>query len=812
MNSKKKITILALACLLSGAYQAAAQGVGSISGTVKDPQGKVIAGAAIVLFARGGDARGSTTADAEGAYRFDLLPPGEYIIQAEASGFDRFVTQAVHVDRGASITADLPLQVAGLQQQVVVTASSTPQTPDEVSKAVAVVDRREIEQRDEYAISEVLRPTPGLRVQQLGGPGAFTAIRLRGLRNQDTAVLVDGLRFRDVSSTQADASGLLPDLLVTNVDHLEVLRGSGSSLYGTNAIGGVINIITDEGGGRTRGNVLLEGGSLGLFRGRTQLAGGLKDNRIQYSAGLAHLNVTNGIDGDSPARNTSGQGRVSFRLSPGTQLVTSFYGGDSFIKLKTSPTTIGNLPPSGIIDAVPLQRSELHRYETGTPISNLAIGNATFIPSADDPDNVRAAQFYSGALVLSGHPWQSLGYSVSYHGLATIRAFDSGPAGVGFQPEGSTRSGFDGRIQTVNARLDYQLGKSNLISGGYEFEDENLHSLSLDRLNSANTSSSDVTERSNTLFVQDQQRLFGDRMQVSGAFRAQTFSLQHPQFSPAATAPYGDIRFAAPPTAYTGDGSVAYLLRQSGTQSATKIRAHVGRGYRSPSLFERFGAGFDVDFGYSVYGDPRLRPERSIAADGGIDQSFFHQRLRLSATYFYTHLQDVIVFDFSGGINPDTDPFGRFGGYRNTKGGLARGVEFSSLLSASRSLDVSMAYTYTNAIERTPIVAGVLRSFLTPDHQASVVVTQHLGQRVVVAFDLTASSNYLAELFGATSRAVRFDGIRRADLAFSYRVPLSDFRAVRLFVKVDNLFNQNYYESGFQTPGATGVAGLQFDF
>ena len=803
MNNCTNVPILVLAFSLAVACTAVAQTAASIGGTVTDPQSKGVPGAIVRIFERGGAAGDSTTANASGAYRFDLLSSGSYIIQAEAPGFDRFATEQVHVDRGGHLTVDLPLQLAGLQQQVVVTASSTPQTPDEVSKAVTVVDRQEMDQRDEYSLPEVLRPTPGLRLQQLGGPGAFTSIRIRGLRDQDTAVLVDGLRFRDASATQADASGLLEDLLVTDIDRVEVLRGSGSSLYGTSAIGGVINVISGEGGGRTRGNVLLEGGSLGLFRGRAQIAGGLKDDRVQYSAGLANLNVTNGINGDSPVHNTSGQGRVGIRLSSGTQLIARFYGGDSFVKLQTSPTTIGDLPSTGIIDAIPLASSQLRRYQAGTPVSQLAIGAATFIPAADDPDNTRAARFLSGALILSGHPLQTLGYTLSYQGLATIRTFGNGPAGVGFQPLGSTLSDFDGRIQTLNARLDYQLLKLNLVSGGYEFEDENFATRSLDRLNPAATSTADVTQRSHTLFVQDQQRLFGDRMQISGAFRAQAFSLLRPDFTPTATAPYGGIAFSSPPTAYTGDGSISYFLRQSGT----KIRAHVGRGYRAPSLFERFGAGFDPDFGYSIYGDPRLRPERSIGVDGGIDQSFFQQRLRTSVTYFYTRLQDVIIFD-----NVSDDPFARTFGYKNSKGGLARGLEFSSLFSASRTLDISLAYTYTNAIERTPILEDILRSFLTPDHQFSLVATQRIGRRFLVSFDFTASSNYLGEIFGNTTRIYRFDGIRKAGLNVSYRIPLSEFRAVRFFAKLDNAFNQRYYESGFSTPGATGVGGLQFEF
>src|SRR5690606_15083678 len=161
------------------------------------------------------------------------------------------------------------------------------------------------------------------------------------------------------------------------------------------------------------------------------------------------------------------------------------------------------------------------------------------------------------------------------------------------------------------------------------------------------------------------------------------------------------------------------------------------------------GASFSSFFGYSVYGDPRLRPERSISVDGGLDQTFLSSRIRASATYFYTRLQETIEFDFSGAINPATDPFGRFGGYLNRPGGIARGVELSAETSVARSLSISAAYTYTNSIQRTPQVAGsgVIRSLVIPAHQFNVLVTQRFARRLTLNFDLAATSSYLAPIY-----------------------------------------------------------------
>jgi iron complex outermembrane receptor protein len=249
--------------------------------------------------------------------------------------------------------------------------------------------------------------------------------------------------------------------------------------------------------------------------------------------------------------------------------------------------------------------------------------------------------------------------------------------------------------------------------------------------------------------------------------------------------------------------------------SGTKLRAHAGNGYRAPSLFERFGTFFSSFFGYSVFGDPRLRPDRSFAVDAGIDQTLFRNRLRASATYFYTRLQEVIIFDFSGAIDPVTDPFGRFGGYRNTNGGIARGAELSMTASPIRSLNISAGYTYTKSLQRTPQVPGTLRSLVIPDHQFSVVASQTIGRRLLLNFDFVASSDYIGAILDPSTfnnRGYRFPGYARADVGGSYTLPLDENRSLRFFAYVDNLFDREYFESGFRTSGRIGRAGATFSF
>lgn len=801
----KPLSILVLLLLFNGfpsaVFAQTSAGAAQIKVRVTDPQGAILPNAKITLYTRDSSIRLNRLTDNNGTSRFDQLGPGEYLIEAEATGFARAATRVLRLERNGNASLDIALPLAGVSEQVVVTAQATAQSTDEISKAVSVLASREIEERNEATVTDVLRTVPGLRIQQLGGPGRLVSIKTRGLRNQDTAVLIDGIRFRD--ATTGDATSFLSDFGVTNLDRVEVLRGSGSSLYGTNAIGGVINIVTDEGGGPTHGSILAEGGGLGLFRGRAQLAGGTTG--FAYSAGASHLNVTRGIDGDDAARNTSGQGRVVLRLQPTMTLSGRAYAGTSFVQLNNSPEVFGPLPLTGIIEARPISRADLRRYEMGVPLGLLSLGG-TFIPDANDPDASAASRFFNGAITFAHRPVEAFGYTISYQGLATRRLNSNGVAGVGFQPfGGSTLTQDDGHIHTLNARTDLSVGKHNLINAGYEFERATFFNRSTSA-NVADNNSTSVVEHSNTFFVQDQLRFLEDRLQLSAAFRAQFFSLHAPGFTPTAGAPYAGIAFGSPGSAYTGDGSIAYLFRTT----HTKLRAHIGNGYRAPSLFERFGTAFFGGF-FAPLGDPRLRPERSIAFDAGIDQSLYDNKLRLSTTYFYTRLQEVIGFDSSGLINPVTDPFGRFFGYLNTGGGLARGLELSATASPIRTLDLFVSYTYTNSDQQTPQVSGsgVISSLVIPNHQFAAVVTERIGHRAFINFDVTATSDYLAPVF---PRVYRFPGLVKADLGASYEFPLAEQRRLRVFGYIDNLFNRDNFESGFRTPGRTGRAGASFSF
>jgi hypothetical protein len=435
-------------------------------------------------------------------------------------------------------------------------------------------------------------------------------------------------------------------------------------------------------------------------------------------------------------------------------------------------------------------------------VSQLRVDGSNFIPSADDPDNRRQSSFRSGLLRFEQRATSRLGYSVAYHLLTTERVFLDGPRGVSaFEPRATSRSDYFGTTHTLTGRADLSLARHHLVTGGYEFESETFDNRSFPDDPSGN-SSLGVTQTSHALFVQDQLQFAGGRLQMAGSARAQFFRLQAPRFEPISSAPYQG-RAADPPTAYTVDGSVAYSFPSSGTL----LRAHVGTGYRAPSLFERFGSGFSA-FGYTLFGDPRLGPERSQGVDAGIDQMLARGRLRLSATYFRTRLEDAIIFDSSGAIQPDTDPFARSSGYRSAGSGLASGVELTAAVTRFSAAKVSAAYTFVDSQPPTGI-PDAPRALGIPRHQFSLVALVGLDRNVTASLQLIAMSDVLSRI---GSRILRFGGPVRADAQVKYRLPFGSKRPFGLFGRVENALDRTHFENGFRTPGRTMTGGGSLAF
>ena len=795
------LTYAAFSCMLN-----ASGGPATISGVVSDTSGEVIKDAKIVLHRTSGSISLATGSDSGGRFLFEDVAPGNYLLEASAPGLTLGQVQQLHLLAGDRKDLALQLSVSALTTQVTVTSSGAPQPVDQVSKALDVVDVYDAEQRGLFSVSEALRFVPGMRVSTRGSPGAFTTIQTRGLRVTDTAILIDGFPFRDPTSIQDEASAYIGDLLLVDSSRIEVLRGSGSSLYGSNAMSGTANIITDISGGPLHGDVDVQGGGLGLFHGTARLAGGAWKNRLEYSAGLSSLNITEGVLDAGAARAWSGQGSVQLALRPNMRLGANLFGNTGYLQLNASPSPSPGAPVSGIIPAIASDSS-----------------SATFIPSLADPDAGRYSHFLNSLFRFEHDVNSRFSYRVGYGIVDSERNNTNGATGpvteYDFQPAFNTADRYSGRIDTLQARASYLLGSHQSLTGGYEFQRENYSELATDQNpDSSRRTHTGTTARqqSNAVFVQDEVRLLQGRLRVLLSGRFTQASLDQPAFIGASASPYAASPLPSPPHAYTGDAALSYFLR--GT--STKLRAHVGNSFRMPSIYERFG-GYFYSGTFFPIGDPKLAPERAVSFDSGLDQYLWHDHLKISASYFYSHLQQVIGYlNFPPGY---TDPYGRSGGYYPTPGGIARGVELSADLHPSRKTSIAASYVYTNARDRmsqyyTGTGVDPLQTPRISPQMFTVVATQQVSKHIDMALDFAGGSSYLYPLYGFDAAfnyrpfAYRFNSPKLLGLSAGYSLPLSEGTSLRFYGRVSNTLGQTYYEDGFATPDRWAVAGIRFQF
>lgn len=776
------LLLLFFSCAVSGQ-------TASVSGMVTDRDGSAPNDSTVRLSDFRTGLVSQASPDTAGRYVFSGLEAGRYILVAVSGNGDRSEPALVELEDGEASVADLRLRSApSITETVDVNISAgTSQPVAEVAKSVDVISLSEIDARGDVSLVDTLRSVPGFRVQQLGGYGRTASIKTRGLRNQDTAVLIDGMRFRDPSSITGDASAFLSDLPMFGAERIEVLRGSGSSVYGTNALGGVVDIRTSEPGAGLNGSFDGSAGGLGYKAIRGGLSAGT--SRFGFAATAARTIFSEGIDGEDDAENNGLQARIDFRPSAGTSVSGRFLVTDTSVRLNNGPDTIGIIT-APVIEADP---------------------GVNFLPDQNDPDSVQRSNILLGRVSLTHAFGPKLLFDASYQSLATKRLNENGELGPGFQPFGGTQtSTFKGRIDTLSARLNWTPSVSRLFVFGYEFEREDFENEGLGPF-ASDSFFTDAGQKSSTFYVQHLTGFLQGRLQLSGGARFQAFSVEDPVFS-ITNAPYQNLSIENPPGSFTLDGSASYLFRSTGT----KLRAHVGNGYRVPSLYERLGtfySSFSGDF--TALGDPGLKPERSYAFDAGIEQDL-GSRAVASATYFYTKLTDIIGFGFPV---PDIGSTVRpFGGYRNEEGGLARGVEIGVRARPADSTYLFASYTHTNSDQKSPQVAGsgVVETLGIPADQFSLVVTQTVLERLTLSFDLLVSGSYLAPIFSNqsfTTVLYRFDGNRRGDFSAVYEVPVFGERArLKLRGAVQNLFDFEYFENGFRTEGRTARAGVGIQF
>ena len=463
-------------------------------------------------------------------------------------------------------------------EEIFVTATRIGTPSKKIGSPVSIIDKAEIDRMGYTKLSEVLSSIPGSNSVSIGGAGHQTSLFLRGSNSNHSLTLIDGIEMGDPSASSGAFD--FGNVFFSSVDRVEILRGSQASTYGSEAIGGVINIITPV----------------------------PTDNYFKYRMSIGS-NTTHreNLEISKIFKKIKFLSSVSFERSDGNSItaprfrgIGSFDEEDSFENLSGSFKVFLNLNDTNDLNFM------AHYFDT----------KAQLDPTAEDPDSNSTTTQYFTKVETSSFYFDGLINNTFSINLSKInREFLNYPDDLSntFQ---STLD--DGERLKLNYRSDISYFKSHIVSVGIEYEHETQDNTQFaDFSGFIIQGSSSETSVNKTIFLQDTFS-YSDRFNVIGDLRYDK-----------------NQRF---------EGHYTYRISPvlSINSLNTRFRGAYGTGYRAPALFELFGSSTTA-FGDSFRGNRDLKPEESRSWEVGFDTQLKSKKLFFGMTYFDTKIDGLIV-------------------------------------------------------------------------------------------------------------------------------------------------------------------------
>jgi len=310
---------------------------------------------------------------------------------------------------------------------VFVTSTRTETPLEQVTTSASVITAKDIQDQQAETVLEALRNVPGLDVVQSGSRGAGTAVFVRGAESDHVLVLIDGV---EVNSTTVGAFNFA-HLTTDNVERIEILRGAGGTLYGSQAIGGVINIITKKGQGPLEAGLSLEGGNGSTHRQTLSMRGGA--GKLGYSFSAARLESQSFRSVNDDYRNLAASARLDYQVTEDANLKGIFH----FVK------------------------------------TDLGLFNNNNFASQPDPNAREASTQYLGKLEWEQKIFKNWDYRVS-GSLFKEHIKDSDDVDTctffGFPCDSRTRDRFRPRIDTGEFQTNYRFEEWSTTTFGVEYK------------------------------------------------------------------------------------------------------------------------------------------------------------------------------------------------------------------------------------------------------------------------------------------------------------------------------------------------------
>jgi vitamin B12 transporter len=633
---------------------------------------------------------------------------------------------------------------------VVVTATRTEQPIEAATNSVSVITAQDISNRQTQTVSDALRDTPGVDVVQPGSTGTAAGVFIRGADSDQTLILVDGVEVNSATLGGFNFGNIMTD----DVGRIEVLRGSGGTLYGSEAMAGVINILSAKGVGAPHFSLASGGGNIGT------------------SSTLATFGGERGI--------------VSFAGSLGYFTTAGF---------RATNNDFSNLTSALRVDVTPIEHGTLRGFwrsansSLGLADNNIGNGYGTFI----DPNARQSDTFYLAKGEWEHTPTENLTYRISGAYNYTLNVLSDTPdpevlALPFFSPDYFLSYFRVPNTNTVaDAQSDYTEGTLGVTTVGFEFKQQTgqLESVSLNP--TLAPTRFDASRNNYAGYVQQQLRFFDDRLSIVGGFRTD------------GNEDFGNETSAA--------WSVGYL-EDWGQHDRwnTHVKSSYAEGFRAPTFNELF---------FPKSGNQNLAAETSSEYDVGAAQHLGFDWLVAEATYFTRRTSNLIQFT-SLAQCPDAvvEPGATFTPCNLGRADV-QGVE--TVVGAGPIHGVSLRGTYTyldwNLLGGKQLLRrphNRMAASLNYDRAQVLRPADRFNANLNVLF-VGERTDIDPQLFTNTANPT----YTRVDLAMRYDMPLPgrETSTVGVFARVQNLFDRNYDEAlGFKSPPINVLAGGRVTF
>ena len=473
---------------------------------------------------------------------------------------------------------------SGVQGGTKVISPTTIWTPvDQVPNSITVINSEQLKTEHWQTVPTALKSVPGLNVVQSGGPGGVTSVFIRGANPNQTKVLVDGI---DVSNPSA-ASGAFDfgHLLTGDLARIEVLRGPQSGLYGSDAIGGVVSIITQKGEGPAQAYASAEAGSYGTFNQATGVSG--STDGFNYAFNILHFRAD-----DIPVT-------PYYLVPPGETRLDNSYDN------MTYSTKLGfDVSRDITLNFVASYIDSIYHFNG----LNNCVGTVAPFYCLQEPEN--STQLLRQFWTRGEGVWSLFdGRLKNYFGLAYndvwTNVVDPWPGNASSSTNEGQRIKYDWRGVT-------EIAPGQLLLTGVERQDESMN------------------------IIQDTYGTTGKYYTGDTAAWAEIQSEWAKRFFLIENIRYDDNDSFGGHT--TWRIAAAYIV----PYTDTKLKASYGTGFKAPTLYDLY-----VDIpAFNYYGNPHLQPETSEGFDIGFEQPVLHDRIRFGSTYFQNDITNLIQYTF----------------------------------------------------------------------------------------------------------------------------------------------------------------------